>query len=389
MNGESHFAPAARDSEATIAKQTKLVTRRFAQTLDHLPDMTAVLNGRRQIVYANRALKAVSGPDNLSGLRPGEALRCRNVSDAPAGCGTSRQCRFCGAVRAILEAQHTNEPTQQECCIPTTVEGRSAAVEMRVSVVPFQIGDEWYQIVTFSDIAAEKHRAAIERVFFHDVLNTASGIHATVSLLDDASDGQERDELMSVLSAMVDGLIDEIKGQRMLVAAENGTLSVDLEEFRTRWFLDRLVQRFSHYRIADEKSVEIAYCEDVAWTTDATILGRVLGNLIKNGLEAGGSGNWVTVGCRAEDESVIFTVANPAVMREDTQLQLFNRRFSTKGKDRGLGTYSVKLLTETYLGGTVSFVSRESEGTIFSLRIPKAPPQRHQKRRQKNGGMDT
>jgi sensor histidine kinase regulating citrate/malate metabolism len=106
----------------------------------------------------------------------------------------------------------------------------------------------------------------------------------------------------------------------------------------------------------------------------------VLGNLIKNGLEAGGSGNWVTVGCCDEGDAVAFTVSNPAVMPEDTQLQLFNRRFSTKGKDRGLGTYSVKLLTEAYLGGTVSFVSRESEGTVFTLHIPKEPPQRHHER---------
>lgn len=369
MTEESYFAPAARDSEAEIANEAKLVVRQFEQTLDLLPDMTAVLNGRRQIVYANRALKAISGPSNLDGLRPGEALRCRNVADAPAGCGTSRYCRFCGAVRAILEAQHTEEPTQRECCIPTTVEGRAAAVEMRVSVIPFRIGGEWYQIVTFSDIGAEKHRAALERVFFHDVLNSASGIHATVALLSDVSDEAERAELMSVLSSAVEGLIDEIKGQRMLLSAENGTLSVESSEIRTKRFLTRVVRRFSQYEVADGKTVQIAQCEDFGCITDATILARVLGNLIKNGLEAGRSGDVVAVRCWSEGEEAVFSVSNPAVMPEATQLQLFNRRFSTKGKDRGLGTYSVKLLTDTYLGGSVSFVSREPEGTTFTVRI--------------------
>lgn len=33
------------------------------------------------------------------------------------------------------------------------------------------------------------------------------------------------------------------------------------------------------------------------------------------------------------------------------QLQIFNRSFSTKGKGRGTGTYSMKLLTKRYLKG--------------------------------------
>jgi sensor histidine kinase regulating citrate/malate metabolism len=54
-------------------------------------------------------------------------------------------------------------------------------------------------------------------------------------------------------------------------------------------------------------------------------------------------------------------------MPVDVQLQIFQRSFSTKGNGRGIGTYSIKLLTEQYLNGKVSFVSNESEGTRFSL----------------------
>lgn len=65
---------------------------------------------------------------------------------------------------------------------------------------------------------------------------------------------------------------------------------------------------------------------------------------------------------------------------EEVQLQLFQRSFSTKGQSgRGIGTYSMKLLSERYLGGKVEFTSREPEGTVFTLTIPKsrrvvAPP---------------
>ncbi|HAL86389.1 MAG TPA: histidine kinase, partial [Deferribacteraceae bacterium] len=40
------------------------------------------------------------------------------------------------------------------------------------------------------------------------------------------------------------------------------------------------------------------------------------------------------------------------------------------GKGRGLGTYSIKLLTENYLKGKVRFETRRESGTTFFIKIP-------------------
>jgi signal transduction histidine kinase len=63
-------------------------------------------------------------------------------------------------------------------------------------------------------------------------------------------------------------------------------------------------------------------------------------------------------------------VHNPGFMTRDVQLQVFQRSFSTKGAGRGLGTYSIKLLTERYLKGTVSFTTDPEAGTTFRVRYP-------------------
>jgi len=47
-------------------------------------------------------------------------------------------------------------------------------------------------------------------------------------------------------------------------------------------------------------------------------------------------------------------------------MQVFNRSFSIKGGDRGLGTYSIKLLSERYLNGEVGFTSEEGTGVASS-----------------------
>lgn len=66
---------------------------------------------------------------------------------------------------------------------------------------------------------------------------------------------------------------------------------------------------------------------------------------------------------------------NRTVVPHHIQPRLFERHVSTKGEPgRGLGTYSMKLLGERYLGGQIRFVSEEAAGTCFSFRHPRTAP---------------
>ena len=97
----------------------------------------------------------------------------------------------------------------------------------------------------------------------------------------------------------------------------------------------------------------------------------MLGNLVKNALEAVPQGAQVTLSAHSSPEGVTFRVHNPGVMPAEVQRQVFQRSFSTKADSgRGIGTYSVRLLTERYLGGRVGFVSEEPHGTTFHVTLP-------------------
>ena len=86
---------------------------------------------------------------------------------------------------------------------------------------------------------------------------------------------------------------------------------------------------------------------------------------IKNALEAARPGQMVTICCRPVETDVEFSVHNPNEIPRKVQLQIFQRSFSTKGVGRGLGTYSMKFLSERYLHGNVAFASTAEDGTTF------------------------
>ena len=121
-----------------------------------------------------------------------------------------------------------------------------------------------------------------------------------------------------------------------------------------------------NHEVAKEKTIVIdPEAEDMTFSGDETILSRVIGNMTKNALEAIKKGQATTLSCTKENDKIRFSVNNPAEMPHEAQLQVFQRSFSTKGYGRGLGTYSIQLLSEQYLKGTMGFTTSDKEVTTF------------------------
>ena len=75
--------------------------------------------------------------------------------------------------------------------------------------------------------------------------------------------------------------------------------------------------------------IEPGACE-VTFSSDKRLLGRVIGNLVKNALEASPVGGTVTLSCAVKEEGICFWLNNSGVIPLETQLQIFNRSYSTK-----------------------------------------------------------
>jgi len=342
----------------------------LCQILDSVPNGVIILNAERQIVFLNQTMLAFSGlatKEEALGMRIGEAIGCRHAFEDVGGCGTTDACRSCGAIHAIMIAQKEVSNTR-ECRIARGEDEQFGALDLRVTATPLQVNGDQLTIFSMIDIADEKRRQVLERIFFHDLRNTATIIHGAVELLQYQMEEVPASRMLNQASRK---LIDEIDTQQQLLAAENGRLELNLCDTLSLPLLEQLSDFYETQAAYRRCHLHIdSAAENFLFMTDEAVVGRVLGNMVKNALEACAESQTVTLGCRQEGDTAVFWVHNPTFMPPHIQRQVFLRSFSTKGTQRGLGTYSMRLLSERFLKGKVYFVTDQTAGTTFTAVYP-------------------
>ncbi len=267
---------------------------------------------------------------------------------------------------AILDAQ-AGKTVQNECQISTK---NGEALDLRINTTPLNLSGKSYVLFSAQDIADEKRREILERTFFHDIINSAGGMQGLTDLLKDTHDPDESAELTTMLCQVSSELLSEIRAQRELLAAEKWELQPQVEVFDSKDILEEIRYLYQRHPVGENKTILLdEACAELKIHNAKALLFRVIGNMTKNALEASVTDQVITLGCDRAGNHAHFWVHNQLAIPKDIQLQLFNRSFSTKGSGRGIGTYSMRMLTERYLGGNMSFRSDEGIGTTFTAKI--------------------
>ncbi len=366
------FAPAERASHEEVRDQHRrlMQDRTLCALLDAFPEPALVLNDQRQIVMANDKFASLldKRPQSLLGLRPGEALSCVHADDpSGSGCGTTRYCRYCGAAHALVETIGTRRPDVEACRIERAAPHGVEPLDLEVRTTPIDVGGSLYTVFAVRDTSHELRRRVLERMFFHDVLNQAGGLAGLLDVWPEL-EGDEALEAARSAREVAAQLLDGIEAQRDLAAAERGDLAVRRTSVPVDALLEAVAATYRRHVVAEKRSIVVVGGRGEVVETDARLLARVLGNLVKNALEAIPPGAVVTLSYDAVERRV--EVHNPGVMSEEVQLLMFQRSFTTKaGAGRGIGAYSVRLLVEMYLGGRVHFRSEPLLGTSFYVSL--------------------
>ncbi len=368
------FAPGERELRETVLQQATLIQGSpLAEIILNAGlDCTMILNSKRQIVAASRnvlELTKDSTIDALLGMRPGEALGCVHAARCESGCGTSEFCRECGAVRAIMTGL-AGSRCIQECRMTRVVDGMDQSLDLQVLASPLEFRGERFTLIALHDISHEKRRRALERIFFHDVINLAGGMEGLLLNLREVAPPEIKEEVDLSYSTIRE-MIEEIVSQRDLTAAEQNELPVFPAMANSLKLIHQVANIYRNHPVSEKRQIVVnPEAVSLEFITDANLLRRVIGNLVKNAAEASRLGETVTLSCELGGGNIAILVNNPQVMTREVQHQIFQRSFSTKGVGRGLGTYSVKLIAEKFLKGSVSFTSVAGQGTTFKVILP-------------------
>ena len=364
--GQNKFA-----TEAVLSRQFAFFSGvpLIRNLLDAMPGIVLVLNSHRQIVFANRAFCNLAGhasQKSLLGRLVGDMLACHVTHDLAANCGTGESCETCGALTAMISGLAGQEDVQE--CTVTRKDGHTMKdLTLRIWSEPLRYAEDVFTVLAGIDISHERRRLALERTFFHDILNLVGSIRGFAELpeIDHNVDFHEISRRIKLASQRI---IEEIDAQRVLLAVEKGELKVDNSILNSKQVLADVVELYEGQDIACNRTMQVD-AVTVSFVSDAILLRRILGNMLKNALEASLEGDTVTLGADASNGQLNLWVHNPAVIPDEYQQRIFQRDFSTKGAGRGLGTYSMQLLSRL-LSGDVHFISETGDGTRFILNLP-------------------
>jgi len=339
--------------------------------LEAFPGPALVLNTSRQILGANEAALTAFRADGLRdilGRRPGEAAGCVIAERAPGGCGTGHDCRYCGVLNAMNRSLDGKGRARGEGLL-STVDGGTLNIDVAVNCI--EVDGESMLFLGFRDISAEKHRDFMQGAFLHDLANTAGGLQGLLEITEDQQGVV--DELMPTIQDLVKSLVEEIEGQRHLLQAEQGRLQTRFAPVDLDALARQLTTLYRSHPVARERTLTLSSPGRLEVVSDASLLRRVLGNMLKNALEATPEGGTVTIDMKVEPPNVCIEVHNPTVIPRAARAHVFKRGFSTKGGSRGTGTHAMRVLLDQYLDGAIEFESREGDGTRFRMTIPVEP----------------
>lgn len=379
--GKTHFAPVERSDPEDLKKDIRILDS--SPFVDGMMRVTggllAILNDQRQVLAFNEAFAeslGIEDPEAVFGLRPGEVLQCIYAQEAKGGCGTGRFCVTCGAAIAIMASLRSQRTEQRECVATLQRGGKTEDLYFIVHCSPITVEEKRYYLFFLQDVTVSQNRAALERMFFHDVKNMIGALTLNTHLMTSLPNEQDRQASQLRIQRIADYLDKEVEMQRVLTYNDAQGYCLEVKEVSVPELVQEMCDIAARHPAANGKDMNLAKSipEKVVFT-DVSLLRRVLLNMTINALEATRPGQTVKFWVEDRGKTVVFYVWNELPIPESIGLRVFQRNFSTKeGAGHGLGAYTMKLFGETYLGGQVRFTSSCEKGTLFEFEIPNERP---------------
>lgn len=226
-----------------------------------------------------------------------------------------------------------------------------------------------------------EHEAAEAKMSFftdmsHDLRTPLTLIADPVErMLDDENLTQRQKQMLGIVrrnAALLLKLVGEILDLRKI---QGRKMELTVTEFNLAAALRLWVDDFKPLAATYDVTLSLETAGEVPIRADYYKVERICYNLISNALKYNRKGGTVTVKVCSEGGNAVISVADTGVgMSKAVVARVFDKFFQAKsgGGGTGVGLAIVKAFAELH-GGSVSVDSTESEGSVFTVRLPLTP----------------
>ena len=275
---------------------------------------------------------------------------------------------------AMVACLSSGQPQEKECAVTVELNGSTRDLFLRVRACPIAVDDRRMILLFIQDITHQQQWEALGRVFFHDLSNIIYGLVGSSEILLDEATHPNRD-MVERIHRLSLRLEREVQMQKHLTQMADADYHPNVQPITVNQIFHELQIAFETHPAARGRRIDFAEAHrEIVFKSDFFLVVRVLTNMLVNALEATDKGKTAKVWVTPEDERLSFCVWNHQVIASQVVDRVFQRNISTKAfSGRGLGTYSIRLFGETFLGGKVDFTTSETDGTTFRFELPLSP----------------
>jgi signal transduction histidine kinase len=217
----------------------------------------------------------------------------------------------------------------------------------------------------------------------HDLRNPLSALHSNASFLQSARDAPSPDvkEALEDVTASCDALGHIIDNLELLALALRGQRRFEQNSFTVGELVSEALSRARSLATSYGVRVDCAPSPDaeLGLTANREMLGRALGNLLKNAIQHAQAGIPVKVSVRLDGERVAVWIEDGgAQVAADFQERAFTAegQVSAKGLigarySRGIGLYAARLAADAAGARVRALPPPSGTGNLFELSIPR------------------
>ncbi len=198
--------------------------------------------------------------------------------------------------------------------------------------------------------------------------------------LGDAAMPVEAGQLLETLQRSAKNMAETIGTMLTISRIAAGKIKLEPEPVDVRQMFTDIQNDFVAQCEKENKQVVLDVDQDTALTTDRKLLREVVMNLTSNALKYSPEGSKVMVRAKRGDGKIRLDIQDFGygipVAQQSKVFTIFFRGDNVIRRQvdgTGLGLYLVYSLV-TFLGGDISFVSVEDQGTTFTMLLPLTPP---------------